>query len=142
MESDIGAQKGVNAALGLVKSRPTSRALILAFPHGARAGKAADTAKAFLQEGIGGNLVAGQELVHLASRPICHGIQLDDMAVAQNVEFVDLQYSDFRTACTLLSSHSGDPNIQLGKFFLQRENFAQCAAKVGILLPKFRPVLI
>lgn len=134
--SDARGQEGVDATLGFVEACPASCAFVFTVFDWAGAGHAADAAVALGEEGVCGELVLGDVCVDLLAAPGCEGIELEDVAVAEDVEFINLQDFCILTGWALLAADSCDPDIQAGQFFLQGEHFAQGAAEVGIFFPE------
>lgn len=134
--SNITAEEGVDAALAFVEACPTTGAFVFAVPDRAGAGLAADRAVAAFGEGVHGEVVFFDVVLHLVASPGGHGIELHDVKVAEDIEVVELGDFGFFARVVLLAADSGDPDIECGEFFLQGNDFAKGTAEVRLGFPK------
>ncbi len=126
----------MDAALTFVEAGPAAGAFVFAVGGGAGAGLAADGTVAEGGEGVHGEVVFFDVVLHLVAGPGGHGIQLHDVEVAEDIEVVEFGDFGFLARVVLLAANSGDPDIERGEFFLQGNDFAQGAAEVGLGFPK------
>src|SRR5882672_2390823 len=133
-------QKGVDAALDFVETRPAPRSFVFAIGGPARARLAADGAVALVVQGVVGNFMIAEVLPDGFATPVGHRVELDDIAASGFVKGVNLEDADGGAGLGLLPAQAGDPAIQLGEFVAQRQNLSQRAAEVGVVLPEFRAV--
>src|SRR5262249_23137291 len=74
------------------------------------------------------------------TRPIGHGIEFYNVAPGRFVERIHFEDADAGTGIGLLAAQASDPAVELPEFIPQREDFANPAAKIRIMLPKFGTV--
>ena len=79
----------MDAALTFVEAGPAAGAFVFAVAGGASAGLAADGAVAACGEGVHGEVVLFDVVLHLVAGPGGHGVQLHDVEVAEDIEVVE-----------------------------------------------------
>ena len=94
----------MDATFAFVEAGPASGSLALAVGDGARAGLAANGAVATRGEGIHGEVVLLDVILHQFARPSGHGIQFDDVAVAEDIEVVKLDDAGVLSRVVLLAA--------------------------------------
>ena len=109
----------MNSTLALIEAGPAAGSLAFAVGNGTGAGLAADGTIASRREGIHGKVVLLDVILHLVASPCGHGIQFNNVEIAQDIEVVELNDAGFFTSLILLSTNASDPNIQFGEFFLE-----------------------
>ncbi len=89
-------------------------------------------------QGIVGDGLLANVLPYGFAFPVCHRVQLYDVAPGRLIELVDLNDPDIRPGFRLLPAQSRDPAIQFAQLILQRKDLSHRAAKVRIALPELR----
>ena len=126
----------MDAAFAFVEAGPAAGSLALAVGYGTGAGLATDGAVAAGGEGVHGEVVLLDVILHLVARPSGHGIQFDDVAVAEDIKVVEFDDAGVLSRVILLAAQAGDPDIERGEFFLQRNDLAERTAQVRLGFPK------
>ena len=102
----------MDAALAFVEAGPSAGAFVFAVPSWAGAGLAAYGAVAACGEGVHGEVVFFDVVLHLVAGPGGHGVELHDVKVAEDIEMVELGDFRFLARVVLLAADSGDPDIE------------------------------
>src|SRR5258706_6298650 len=131
-------QKCVDAALHLVKSCPAPAPLVVSISSSRGAWPAANGPITLVVQGIVGDGLLANVLPYGFAFPVCHRVQLYDVAPGRLIELVDLNDPDIRPGFRLLPAQSPDPAIPFAQLILQRKDLSHRAAKVRIALPELR----
>jgi len=136
LEIDLLGEEGVDATFDLIEAGPAAAAFAPGLGAFAGAGLAADGTVSLVVQGVVGDFVEFEIVPDFVSRPIRHGIELDDVAAGGFIEDVEFDDPDTDAALALLSTEAGDPAIEFSQFALQREDLPDRAAEVGVAGPE------
>src|SRR5439155_249080 len=119
-------EKGVQAALGLLPSRPTAAPLVAARERRPRARRAADARVALLEERVGRNAVPLEVVEGVLRRPRRERIHLVEPAL------VLLDDRDRGARRRLVASPAVDPGTHVREIAFERLHLVDVTAEVGI----------
>src|SRR4249920_1463662 len=121
------APSRMQAALRLAGACPPAAARVGAGLDADRAGGAADRRVPVVDQRVHQHALLGDEVVHLLLRPADDRVDLDHLPPV-------VPLHDFALAAVtgLVPAHPGDPGVVVGQRPLQRLDFAQVAAQVGV----------
>ncbi len=128
----------MDAAFAFVKPGPSTGTLAFTFCDWARAGLAAYRAVALGCEGVHWQLVGFDVFLDLVAGPRGHGVELDDVKVAEDIEVVEFDDAGAFACFFLLRPDAGDPDIDRGEFFLEGHHLAERATEIGLGSPEVR----